>query len=97
MIRIIDDWGLNADPGSNCYVIGRIRTQYDKRAGAEKEYLADASYLNDITQALHWLYKRLRRDAIESTDGDLKAAIQAIQASDRRLEDAIRAAGLEGK
>lgn len=97
MIRIIDDWGIDVDNASSCYMVGRIRKNKDKKTGEEVECLQGPAYTNDFAQALYWLFKRLRRDAIKSTDGDLKAAIQAIQASDRRLEEAIRAAGLEGK
>ena len=97
MIRIIDDWGIDVDDASRCYAVGQIRKKKDGKTGKERECLQDPAYTNDFAQALYWLYKRLRRDAIKSTDGDLKAAILAMQASDRRLEDAIRAAGLEGK
>ena len=91
MIRVIGDYGIDAS--DKCYAVGRISKLKEKKdgkyTGEEKEYLINPSYVTTFTGALKCIRKDMQRETIKSIDGDLKAAIEAIQKCDERFEQMI--------
>lgn len=88
MIRIIDNWGIDAS--ERCYEVGKIGKLVVKKTGEEKEYIMGASYVSSFQEALVFIRKRLRLETIKDIEGDLGAAIEALKRSDERFEEVIK-------
>lgn len=87
MIKI-GDYGI--DVSDKCYAVGRISKIKVRKAGVEtgeeRDYLINPSYATSFAFALKCVRKAMHRDAIGNTDGDLNAAIKAIQTADAMFE-----------
>lgn len=87
MIKVIDNWVLDAD--SHQYIIGKLGKYKNKKTNEMEEYIQDPSYYTSICDALCALTRRYERDAVKESNGDLKTLYEAVQASHKRLENAI--------
>lgn len=88
MIRVIDKYGIDAS--DRCYEVGKIGKTTDKKTGEVKEYIANASYVSSLQQALKVIRKKMHLEAIKNIDGDLHAAIEVIKKADERFEELIK-------
>ena len=50
MIRVIKDWGIDADV--NGYQVGKIRIKHDKKSKKDIEYLGNVKYPSSIADAI---------------------------------------------
>jgi hypothetical protein len=90
MIKVIGKYVLDCD--AKCYTIGILtKTKFKNRDGTitEKEIIQDPGYYSKLPDALLAICRRVERDAIKDTNGDLKALYEAVKASHERLERAI--------
>lgn len=93
MIRI-GDYGI--DVSDKCYTVGKVSKITDKKTGEEKEYLINPSYATSFAFALKCVRKAMHREAIGNTDGDLNAAIEAIQKADAMFESLLKKIKADG-
>ena len=94
----IGDYGI--DVSDKCYTVGKIsniKVKKDgKETGEEREYLINPSYATSFAFALKCVRKAMHREAIGNTDGDLNAAIEAIQKADTMFESLIKKIKADG-
>ena len=90
MIKVIGKYVLDSD--SKCYTVGILtKTKIKNRDGTvtEKEIIQDPGYHSNLSDAILAICRRVERDAIKDTNGDLKALYEAVQTSHKRMERAI--------
>ena len=87
MIKVIDNWVLDAD--ARQYTIGKLVKRTNKKTGELEEYIQDPSHHTSLCKALTALVKRYERGVIKESSGDIKTLHEAVQASHKRLENAI--------
>ena len=90
MIRVIDKWVIDTD--GKCYVGGKLETRTIKDKDdnpVTEEYIKQPFYHTTFLGCVKAISARMRMEAIKRTDGDLEAAIQAIQRADKRLTKAL--------
>lgn len=86
-----------------CYAVGKVNRitvkKTDKETGIkteeEKDYLVNPSYATSLASALKCIRKAMHRDALKSIEGDIKAALDAIQRCDEQFEQLLAVTGLE--
>lgn len=88
MVRVVDRWVIDSD-GKN-YTGGKLATRTLKD-GTTEEYIKDPFYYTTFAGCVRAISRRMRAEAIKNMDGDMEAAIKAIQAADKRLLKAIGA------
>lgn len=86
MIHVIDKWVIDSD--GKTYTGGKLATRTLKD-GTKEEYIKDAFYYSTLAGCIHAISRRMRAEAIKNMDGNLEAAIEAVQAADKRLMDTI--------
>lgn len=86
MIKVLDKWVIDSD--GRQFVCGKLASRITKE-GASEEYIKDAMYHTSFAGCLRAISRRMRLETISRTDGDMEAAIAAIQAADKRLMKAI--------
>lgn len=88
MIDLID--GYKIEVLDRCYAIGKYQKETSKKTGETKLIFKRSGYYTTIQNALINARKHLIRDVLESFNGSLVAAIEAIRALDERFEDSIK-------
>ena len=83
MIRIVDDWVVTAD--NMCFMLGQEVTRTNKK-GETKTALANTSYHPTLRNAVQTCYKRYALKMVNSMDGTLNDAVQALTALQQRFE-----------
>ena len=86
MIRVVDRWVIDSD--GKTYTGGKLATRTLKD-GTTEEYIKDPFYHSTFAGCVQAISRRMRAEAIKNTDGDMEAAIAAIQAADKRLLKAV--------
>lgn len=86
MIHVIDKWVIDSD--GKTYTGGKLATRTLKD-GTKEEYIKDAFYHSTLAGCMHAISRRMRADTIKNMDGNIEAALEAVQAADKRLMDAI--------
>lgn len=86
MVKVLDKWVIDSD--GKQFVAGKLASRPTKD-GTTEEYIRDPMYHTSFAGCVQAISKRMRLEAIKSTDGDMEAAIAAIQAADKRLMKAI--------
>jgi hypothetical protein len=86
VIKVIGKYVLDTD--GKCYTIGII-AKSKLKDGTVKDVIQDPGYYTKLPDALLAICRRVERDAIKDTNGDLKALYEAVRASHERLERAI--------
>lgn len=86
MIKVIGKYVLDSD--GKCFTVG-ILAKSKQKDGTVREVIQDPGYYTKLPDAILAIYRRVEREAIKDTNGDLKALYEAIKASHERLEKAI--------
>ena len=86
MIHVIDKWVIDSD--GKTYTGGKLATRTLKD-GTKEEYIKDAFYHSTLAGCMQAISRRMRADTIKNMDGNIEAAIEAVQAADKRLMDAV--------
>ena len=86
MIYVIDNWVIDSD--GKTYTGGKLATR-TLDDGTKYAYIKDAFYCKTLTGCLRAISMRMRAEAIKNMDGDMVGALEALQATDKRLMDAI--------
>lgn len=86
MIHVIDKWVIDSD--GKTYTGGKLATRTLKD-GTKEEYIKDAFYHSTLAGCMQAISRRMRADTIKNMDGNIEAALEAVQAADKRLMDAI--------
>ena len=86
MIHVIDKWVIDSD--GKTYTGGKLATRTLKD-GTKEEYIKDAFYHSTLAGCIQAISRRMRAEAIKNMDGNIEAAIEAVQAAYKRLMDAI--------
>ena len=86
MIRVVDKWVIDSD--GKFFTGGKLATRTLKD-GTKEEYIKDAFYHSTLAGCIQAISRRMRAEAIKNMDGNMEAALAAVQAADKRLLDAI--------
>ena len=92
MIKVFDKWVIDSDGRQfTCGELDamKVKCKENEDEYVDKEYIKNPMYHTSFIGCLQALSRRLRQKAIKSMDGTLEQAIQAIQAVDKRLMDAM--------
>ena len=88
MIRILGKYGINAS--ERCYEVGKISKTVDKKTGEEKTIIANAKYVSNLQAALKVIRKAMHLEALKNFEGELQAAIEALERVDKQFEELIK-------
>lgn len=87
MIRVIDDFVIDSD--GTQFICGKLGHAVSKKDKTPYDYVKNPSYYTNFSGALRGISRRLRLEAIKDTNGDMKAACEAIKRCDERMIEAI--------
>lgn len=84
VIKIMDD--IDAD--ACIYIIGTL-TKNKNKDGTVSQSIQNPGYYTTLQQALNGILKRIERDTVRNTIGDLKSLTEAINKSHERVLEAL--------
>jgi hypothetical protein len=76
MIRVVKDWGIDAD--GNSYLVGKIKIRYNEKLGKNEEYLVNPKFPMDIKSALRIILDTETRDLVMRNNMSLTEAIEKV-------------------
>lgn len=83
----MDNYIIDAD--ARCYTIGTLAKNKNKEDGTITESIQNPGYYTTLQQALNGILKRIERDTVRNTIGDLKSLTEAINKSHERVLEAL--------
>lgn len=91
MIKVVDKWVIDSD--GRQFIGGKLATRKVKDGDTYRteQYIQNPFFYSSFAGCVSATAKRLRLEAIQNTDGDMEAAIKAIQAADNKIIKAIGA------
>lgn len=87
MIRVIKDWGIDAD--SNGYQVGKIKTRFNKKLGKDEEYLANQKFPSSIKNAIQIILEAETRDLVMRNNMSLSETIARLESLNKEFTDIL--------